>query len=86
MFYCPGNHELWGHAEEDSLQRLHGLLALCRRLGVEVAPGEAWGGGGPGGAAGAGGRETCPGGAHHVLAPATVGFRAGDHRRVGAMT
>ncbi|CAK9095252.1 unnamed protein product [Durusdinium trenchii] len=40
VFYCPGNHELWGNAQEDSMHRLHQLLQLCNKLGVETAPTE----------------------------------------------
>ncbi|CAL1128371.1 unnamed protein product [Cladocopium goreaui] len=40
VFYCPGNHELWGNAQEDSMRRFHAILQLCQQLGVETAPAE----------------------------------------------
>jgi len=40
VFYVPGNHELWGGAEEDSMQKLEKLLKLCAELHVETAPAE----------------------------------------------
>eukprot|EP00435_Cladocopium_sp_Y103_P045191 s1445_g12.t3 len=40
VFYCPGNHELWGNAQEDSMRRFHAILQLCEQLGVETAPAE----------------------------------------------
>lgn len=38
VFFVPGNHDLWirdGEAE-DSVQKLHLVLALCEELGISV--------------------------------------------------
>ncbi|CAE7463543.1 unnamed protein product [Symbiodinium pilosum] len=40
VFYVPGNHELWGGADEDSMRRLDQLLQLCAELQVETSPAE----------------------------------------------
>lgn len=42
VFFVPGNHDLWvpRRGGGDSLERLRGLLELCRALGVETGPGE----------------------------------------------
>lgn len=41
VFYTPGNHELWVRTGSDSVEKLHAVLELCRRAGVETAPGRA---------------------------------------------
>ena len=41
VFFVPGNHDLWISEEDtcdDSLTKLHGLLALCARLGICTHP------------------------------------------------
>jgi len=41
VFFCPGNHDLWLHSKDgckDSLEKLHKLLGLCKKLGVHTQP------------------------------------------------
>jgi hypothetical protein len=40
IFFVPGNHDLWVRAAngQHSIDRLEGLLDLCRRSGVETEP------------------------------------------------
>lgn len=40
VFFVPGNHELWTikSACEDSLEKFHQVLELCRSLGVQTRP------------------------------------------------
>lgn len=42
VFFVPGNHDLWVQRKnaETSIDKLRRLLELCRKLGVETAPGE----------------------------------------------